>query len=76
MNPRTRSLLKLGGKAFAVSTVVRQLSGARKEGDNLKLLDALLNAAALVTAVLIIVREIREHGDGLGEDLAAAGSDL
>ena len=76
MNPRTRSLLRLGGKAFAVSTIARQVSKARSDGDRLKMLDALLNAAALVTAVLIIVREIREHGDGFGEDLAAAGSEL
>lgn len=61
MNPMAKNLARLGSRGLAVTTIVRQLRKAREDGDTLRLLDALVNALALLTAVLIIVREIREH---------------
>jgi hypothetical protein len=58
-----RNLVRLGGRAFAVTTVVRQLKQARRDGDRLRLLDAAVNALTVLTAILIIIREIRERSE-------------
>lgn len=58
-----RNLVRLGGRAFAVTTVVRQLKQARRDGDRLRLLDAAVNALAVLTAILIVIREIRERSE-------------
>jgi hypothetical protein len=58
-----RNLVRLGGRAFAVTTVVRQIKRARQERDRLRLLDAVVNALAILTAILIVIREIRERSE-------------
>jgi hypothetical protein len=61
----TRNVFRIGGRAFAVATIVRQLRQAQQDGDKLKVLDAVVNGLAILTALAILVREIREHaGDG------------
>ena len=58
-----RNLVRLGARALAVTTVVRQIRHARQDGDGLRLLDAAVNALAVLTAVLIIIREIRQRSE-------------
>jgi len=58
---RARNLMRVGSRALMITTVVREARQARRDGDKLRLLDALVNGLAVVIAVAIIVREIREH---------------
>jgi hypothetical protein len=58
-----RNLVRLGIRALAVTTVVRQIRQARQDGDGLRLLDGAVNALAVLTAVLIIIREIRQRSE-------------
>ncbi len=62
MNPKTRQLTRVATRALAITTVVRQARKARQDGDSLRLFDAAINGLAIVTAVLILVRELREQG--------------
>lgn len=68
MNPAIRNYARLAGQIFAIVTIIRQLRHARHDHDSLRLLDALANALALTTAVLIIVREIREHASETADE--------
>jgi len=62
MNPQTlRGVGRLAGQALALVTVVRAVRHARRDGDNLRLLDAVINALAVATTVAILVRELRER---------------
>ncbi len=74
MNPATRSWARLGAQALAITTVVRQVRQATEDRDKLRLFDAVVNALALLTAIAIIVREIREHTAGGAEALGDASS--
>jgi hypothetical protein len=73
MNPATlRTWTRLGSHLFAVGTIVRQLRNARRDGDALSLLDAVVNALAVVTAALIVVRELRERSGDAAEAMEDA----
>ncbi|HSK55680.1 MAG TPA: hypothetical protein VK908_10505 [Jiangellales bacterium] len=62
MNPQTlRGVGRLAGQAFALVTVFRTVHHARRDGDKLRLLDAVVNALAVATTVAILVRELRER---------------
>jgi hypothetical protein len=62
MNPQTlRGVGRLAGQAFALVTVFRAVHHARRDGDKLRLLDAVVNALAVATTVAILVRELRER---------------
>ncbi|HEU0214069.1 MAG TPA: hypothetical protein VFR13_08305 [Jiangellaceae bacterium] len=56
-----RNIAMLGGQVVAIGATVRSLRRARAEGDNLRMLDAIVNALAVATTITIIVREIRER---------------
>jgi len=56
-----RNIAMLGGQVAAIGATVRSLRRARAEGDNLRMLDAVVNALAVATTIAIIVREIRER---------------
>ncbi|HSK27873.1 MAG TPA: hypothetical protein VK894_13265 [Jiangellales bacterium] len=77
MNPQTlRGMGRLAGQVFALVTVVRAVRHARRDGDNLRLLDAVVNALAVATTVAILVRELKErrldsHGVGRAVDEVA-----
>ena len=64
---RGRNLVRLGVRAIAVTTVMRQIRQARQDGDGLRLLDAAVNALAVLTAILIVIREIRERSEDKAE---------
>ena len=56
-----RSLIRIGARGLALTTVVRQIRHAQQNHDRLLFLDAVVNALAVVIAILIIVRELRER---------------
>ncbi len=56
-----KTLARFGGQAIAVSAALKSLRQARAEGDKLKLLDAVVHALAIATAIALIVREVRQE---------------
>jgi hypothetical protein len=57
---QTRALVSAGTSLFAVTSAVRDLRKARRDGDRLALLDAAVSLLAVVTGVAIAVRALRE----------------
>ncbi|WP_371654885.1 MULTISPECIES: hypothetical protein [unclassified Streptomyces] len=55
--------LSIGTTAFGAFSVVKQAKKARTENDTLKLLDAVVSAAAIATGVAILLRELKRIGD-------------
>ncbi|MER0448450.1 MULTISPECIES: hypothetical protein [unclassified Streptomyces] len=55
--------LSIGTTAFGAISVVKQAKKARTENDTLKLLDAVVSAAAIATGVAILLRELKRIGD-------------
>ncbi|MFF4186429.1 hypothetical protein ACFYZ9_24920 [Streptomyces sp. NPDC001691] len=55
--------LSIGTTAFGAISVVKQAKKARTEHDTLKLLDAVVSAAAIATGVAILLRELKRIGD-------------
>jgi hypothetical protein len=51
--------LSIGTTVFGTVGVVKQFRTARGEGDTLKLIDAAVRAAVIVTGVAVLVRELR-----------------
>jgi NADH:ubiquinone oxidoreductase subunit K len=49
--------------AFGAISVVKQAKKARLEGDTLRLIDAAVSAAAIVTGLALLVRELKRLGD-------------
>ncbi|GGQ31170.1 hypothetical protein [Streptomyces roseolilacinus] len=60
---KTGTYLSIGTTAFGVLSVVKQARKARTESDTLLLLDAAVSAAAIVTGLAILVRELKRVGD-------------
>lgn len=56
-------LLSIGTSAFGAISVVKDVRKAREESDTLKLVNALVGAAALITGTALLVRELRRLGD-------------
>jgi hypothetical protein len=56
----TRTLITLVGTIFAGRTALQRIRQARVDNDRLELLDAALNAAVVITGVLVIVRRLRK----------------
>ena len=52
--------LSIGTTVFGTLGVVKQYRTARGEGDTLKLVDAVVRAAVIVTGVAVLVRELRQ----------------
>lgn len=61
MNVRT--IAKFAGQAAAAGATVRTFTKARRENDNLRMLDAVLTALSIAVTVAIVIREIRENSD-------------
>jgi hypothetical protein len=51
--------LSIGTTLFGAISVAKQLKEARVERDKLRLADAIVSAAAIVTGVALLAREIR-----------------
>ncbi|MEU9113683.1 hypothetical protein AB0D04_18360 [Streptomyces sp. NPDC048483] len=55
--------LSIGTTLFGAVSVVKQAKKARTEQDTLQLVDAVVSAAAIVTGVALLIRELRRLGD-------------
>lgn len=60
---KTGTYLSIGTTAFGAISVVKQARTARKENDTLRLVDAVVSAAAIVTGVALLLRELKRLGD-------------
>ncbi|MEU5366124.1 hypothetical protein ABZ354_22070 [Streptomyces sp. NPDC005925] len=49
--------------AFGAMSVAKQAKLARTDGDTLRLVDAAVSAAAIVTGLAILYRELKRLGD-------------
>lgn len=55
--------VSLGTTAFGALSVVKQVKMARQDNDTLRLIDAAVSAAAIVTGIAILYRELKRLGD-------------
>ncbi|MGV9265596.1 hypothetical protein ACWDRR_13160 [Kitasatospora sp. NPDC003701] len=55
--------LSIGTSAFGAISIAKDVRKARGDNDTLKLINALVGAAALVTGTALLVRELRRLGD-------------
>ncbi|MEV2252699.1 hypothetical protein AB0I94_19350 [Streptomyces sp. NPDC050147] len=55
--------LSMATTAFGAISVVKQAKLARKENDTLRLVDAAVSAAAIVTGLALLYRELKKLGD-------------
>jgi uncharacterized membrane protein YhiD involved in acid resistance len=60
---RTGLYVSLGSTAFGAISVAKQAKLAREDGDTLRLIDAAVSAAAIVTGLAILYRELKRLGD-------------
>ncbi|MFD3803794.1 hypothetical protein ACFWSF_12660 [Streptomyces sp. NPDC058611] len=60
---KTGTYLSIGTTAFGALSVLKQVKMARSENDVLKLVDAAVSAAAIVTGLAILYRELKRLGD-------------
>ncbi|MFE0643531.1 hypothetical protein ACFW2Y_18245 [Streptomyces sp. NPDC058877] len=60
---KTGTYLSIGTTAFGALGVIKQARKARSEHDTLKLIDAVVSAAAIATGVALLVRELKRIGD-------------
>ncbi|MFJ4675985.1 MULTISPECIES: hypothetical protein [Kitasatospora] len=55
--------LSIGTSAFGAISIVKEARTARSDNDTLKLVNALVGAAALITGTALLVRELKRLGD-------------
>lgn len=55
--------LSIGTTAFGALGVMRQAKQARSEHDTLRLVDAVVSAAAIATGIALLLRELKRIGD-------------
>ncbi|MGW1432952.1 hypothetical protein ACWD6K_30560 [Streptomyces sp. NPDC002431] len=55
--------LSIGTTAFGAVGVLKQARQARSEHDTLRLVDAVVSAAAIATGVALLLRELKRLGD-------------
>ncbi|WP_327295093.1 MULTISPECIES: hypothetical protein [unclassified Streptomyces] len=55
--------LSIGTTAFGALNVIKQGKKARTENDTLRLVDAVVSAAAIATGIALLVRELKRLGD-------------
>ncbi|GGT30713.1 hypothetical protein [Streptomyces kurssanovii] len=60
---KTGLYVSLGSTAFGAISVAKQARLAREDGDVLRLIDAAVSAAAIVTGLAILYRELKRLGD-------------
>ncbi|MDT0306804.1 hypothetical protein RM780_07485 [Streptomyces sp. DSM 44917] len=56
---KASTYLSLGSTLFGAFGTVRRLKEARVEGDRLRFADALVSAAAVVTGIALLARDLR-----------------
>jgi hypothetical protein len=61
-------MIRFGGQALAITGVVKSLRQARAEGDKLRMFDAAVHGVAIVTALALLVREIKKQREGQSYD--------
>lgn len=60
---KSGTYLSIATTAFGAIGVVKQAKKARTENDTLRLIDAAVSAAAIVTGLAILYRELKRLGD-------------
>ncbi|MFF4169201.1 hypothetical protein [Streptomyces sp. NPDC001744] len=60
---KTGVYVSLATTAFGAVSVAKQAKLARNDGDTLRLIDAAVSAAAIVTGLAILYRELKRLGD-------------
>jgi branched-subunit amino acid permease len=60
---RSGTYLSIATTAFGAISVAKQAKKARIENDTLRLIDAAVSAAAIVTGLAILYRELKRLGD-------------
>ncbi|MFD5894810.1 MULTISPECIES: hypothetical protein [unclassified Streptomyces] len=55
--------LSIGTTAFGAVSVLKQAKLAREDNDTLRLIDAAVSAAAIVTGIALLYRELKRLGD-------------
>ncbi|MER6959495.1 hypothetical protein ACWD4O_40535 [Streptomyces sp. NPDC002623] len=60
---KSGTYLSMAGTAFGALGVAKQIKKARAENDTLRLIDAAVSAAAIVTGLAILYRELKRLGD-------------
>ncbi|AYV30093.1 hypothetical protein HET69_15330 [Streptomyces sp. CJ_13] len=60
---KSGTYLSIGTTAFGAISVIKQARRARNDHDTLKLVDAVVSAAAIVTGLAILYRELKRLGD-------------
>ncbi|MFH8365421.1 hypothetical protein [Streptomyces sp. NPDC018031] len=60
---RPGTYLSIGTTLFGALGIIKQVKKARVEQDRLQLVDAVVSAAAVVTSVALLVRELKRIGD-------------
>ncbi|MFF3415734.1 hypothetical protein ACFYW9_13705 [Streptomyces sp. NPDC002698] len=60
---KSGTYLSMAGTVFGALGVAKQVKKARKEHDTLRLIDAAVSAAAIVTGLAILYRELKRLGD-------------
>lgn len=60
---KTGTYVSIGTTAFGALSVIKQVKKARVENDTLQLIDAVVSAAAIVTGLAILYRELKRLGD-------------
>ncbi|WP_299534173.1 hypothetical protein [uncultured Streptomyces sp.] len=60
---KTGLYVSLGSTAFGALSVAKQAKLARNDNDVLRLVDAAVSAAAIVTGLAILYRELKRLGD-------------
>ena len=60
---KAKTLFTIVGTVMAGRTALARVRQAREDGDRLELLDAFLNAAVVVTGLIVIIRRLRRGED-------------
>ncbi|MER7745045.1 hypothetical protein ABT013_07230 [Streptomyces bacillaris] len=60
---KTGLYVSLGSTAFGAISIAKQAKLARQDNDLLRLVDAAVSAAAIVTGLAILYRELKRLGD-------------
>jgi hypothetical protein len=60
---KAKTLFTIAGTVMAGRTALARVRQAREDGDRLELIDAFLNAAVVVTGLIVIIRRLRRGED-------------
>jgi hypothetical protein len=60
---KAKTLITIVGTVMSGRTALNRLREAREDGDRLELLDAFLNAAVVVSGLIVIIRRFRRGED-------------